>query len=76
MLKTTHEIAITYGFSASYIRKLINDGKIKAVTVGRMYLIDPSKIEELNRQRQPRKKKRKKDNGHTKQTIRRKRRTV
>lgn len=69
MLKTTHEIADLYGFSASYIRKLITDGRIKAMIIGRMYLIDPETIGDLSRQREPRKKKRKKANGQIKQAI-------
>lgn len=76
MLKTTREIAKIYGFSSSYIRKLINDGKIKAVIFGKMYLIDTDHINDIERQRQPRKKKRKKDNGTKRPTIRHKHRTL
>ena len=53
MLKTPKEIAKEYGFSVSYIRKLICQGRIKAEKIGQFYAIDPLSIKDLKRRRQP-----------------------
>lgn len=51
MLKTPKEIAEEYGFAASYIRKMIRQGHIKAEKLGKFYAIDPSKLQGLKRRR-------------------------
>lgn len=63
MLKTTSEVAKIYGFSATYIRKMINDGRIEAIKIGKIYLIESDKMVKIDRIRSPRKKKRKKKRG-------------
>jgi len=53
MLKTPKEIAAEYGFSTSHIRKLICQGRIKAEKIGRFYAINPDKMKDIQRRRQP-----------------------
>lgn len=63
MLKTPKQIAEEYGFSASHIRKLINQGRIKAERVGKFYAINPDAMLDLKRRRKPNRFNKEDDNG-------------
>lgn len=51
MLKTPTEIAEEYGFSVSYIRKLLKQGKIPSEKIGKCYAIRTESLE-IPRKRQ------------------------
>lgn len=55
MLKTPKEIAQQYGFSVSYIRRMINKGLIKAEKVGKCYAINTDNLHSVKRRRKPKK---------------------
>ena len=50
-LLSPREVAARFGFTDSYIRKLIKQGKIKCEKVGRYYVIEEKSINNLKRQR-------------------------
>lgn len=61
VLKTPKQIAEIYGFCASYIRKLICQGTIKAEKMGRFYVVNPNDVKLYRRRHQN---KLKKDHNH------------
>lgn len=50
-LTTTTILAAKLGFTPQYIRRLILEGKIKAIKIGHDWLIDEKAIRNLRRQR-------------------------
>ncbi len=51
---TAAEAAELLGFSKDHVRKLINQGKIKAEKFGRNWIIAKKNLEHIHRQRYPR----------------------
>jgi excisionase family DNA binding protein len=48
---TTKEAALLIGFSSDYVRRLVSTGKIKAEKLGKVWLIKPSSLLKIKRQR-------------------------
>jgi len=48
---TTAEVAEILGFTPDHVRRMILDGKIKAVKLGNNLLIKPTDIKDIKRQR-------------------------
>lgn len=63
MLTTPKDLALKYGFSVSYIRKLIYAGHIKAKKLGRFYAIDTAGLKRLKRKRKTNQPKKDSHNG-------------
>lgn len=61
---TAAEAAETLGFSKDHVRKLINQGRIKAEKLGRNWIIEKKNLEKIHRQRSPRTKEKVDDGSH------------
>jgi excisionase family DNA binding protein len=51
---TCAEAANTLGFSHDHVRKLINQGRLKAEKLGRNWIIEKKNLDKIHRQRFPR----------------------
>ena len=61
---TCAQAAETLGFTHDHVRKLINQGKIKAEKLGRNWIIERKNLEKIHRQRFPRSKEKVEDGSH------------
>jgi len=61
---TASEAAESLGFSKDHVRKLINQGRIKAEKLGRNWIIEKKNLEKIHRQRFPRNKENVDDGSH------------
>ena len=61
---TSAEAAESLGFSPDHVRKLINQGRIKAEKLGRNWIIEKKSLDKIHRQRFPRHKENVDDGSH------------